>query len=45
MFKEKNTGSNLPAQIDLYATDGDEYHFQVGSHVKPRSSCTHSDLA
>ncbi len=27
MFEEKNTGSNLPAQIDLYATDGDEYHF------------------
>ncbi|MFT3785737.1 MAG: FumA C-terminus/TtdB family hydratase beta subunit [Tepidisphaeraceae bacterium] len=31
MFKEKNTGSNLPAQIDLLAdTDpshGDEYHF------------------
>lgn len=27
MFQEKNTGSNLPAQIDLYATDGDEYHF------------------
>jgi len=28
MFEEKNTGTNLPAQIDLYATDGDEYHFQ-----------------
>ncbi len=27
MFDEKNTGNNLPAQIDLYATDGDEYHF------------------
>ena len=27
MFDEKNTGSNLPAQIDLYAKDGDEYHF------------------
>jgi len=25
MFKEVNTGDNLPAQIDLYATDGDEY--------------------
>ena len=22
-----NTASNLPAQIDLYAVDGDEYHF------------------
>ncbi len=27
MFEEKNTGSNLPAQIDLYATTGDEYRF------------------
>jgi fumarate hydratase, class I len=27
MWDEKNTGSNLPAQIDLYAADGDEYHF------------------
>ncbi|MDQ3231832.1 MAG: fumarate hydratase, partial [Pseudobdellovibrionaceae bacterium] len=27
MFEEKNTGSNLPAQIDLYATPGDSYDF------------------
>ncbi len=27
MYKEVNTGTNLPAQIDLYATDGDEYKF------------------
>ncbi|MCC9626025.1 fumarate hydratase [Thalassospira sp. MA62] len=27
MFDEKNTGSNLPAQIDLYATPGNEYKF------------------
>lgn len=27
MFEEKNTGSNLPAQVELYAADGDEYHF------------------
>ncbi|HEY4180723.1 MAG TPA: fumarate hydratase [Kofleriaceae bacterium] len=27
MFDEKNTGNNLPAQIDLFSTDGDEYHF------------------
>jgi fumarate hydratase class I len=27
MFKEKNTGNNLPAQIELYATGDDEYHF------------------
>ncbi len=26
-FREKNTGNNLPAQIELYATDGDEYRF------------------
>jgi len=26
-YDEVNTGSNLPAQIDLYAVDGDEYHF------------------
>ena len=27
MFDEKNTGSNLPAQIDLLATPGNEYKF------------------
>jgi fumarate hydratase, class I len=27
MFNEKNTGTNLPAQIDLYATQGMEYKF------------------
>jgi fumarate hydratase, class I len=27
MWDEKNTGSNLPAQIELYATDGGEYKF------------------
>ncbi len=27
MFEEKNTGNNLPAQIELFAVDGDEYHF------------------
>jgi fumarate hydratase class I len=27
MFKEKNTASNLPAQIDLLAEAGDEYKF------------------
>jgi fumarate hydratase, class I len=27
MFKEKNTATNLPAQIDLYSVTGDEYHF------------------
>jgi len=28
MFTEKNTGTNLPAQIDLYAINGPEYKFQ-----------------
>ena len=27
MFKEKNTGSNLPAQIEIYATEGSAYKF------------------
>jgi fumarate hydratase class I len=27
MWEEKNTGSNLPAQIELYATPGAEYKF------------------
>jgi fumarate hydratase class I len=24
MFEEKNTGNNLPAQIEIYATEGDD---------------------
>lgn len=27
MYTEKNTGCNLPAQIELYAVDGDAYRF------------------
>ena len=27
MYREKNTNDNLPAQIELYATDGDAYKF------------------
>lgn len=27
MYTEVNTGTNLPAQIDIFATEGDEYHF------------------
>jgi fumarate hydratase class I len=27
LYDEVNTGTNLPAQIELYATGGDEYHF------------------
>ncbi|HUK66312.1 MAG TPA: fumarate hydratase [Anaeromyxobacteraceae bacterium] len=27
LYEEKNTGDNMPAQIDLYATEGAEYKF------------------
>jgi fumarate hydratase, class I len=27
MYKEKNSGNNMPAQLDIYAVDGDEYKF------------------
>ena len=27
MFEEKNTGTNLPAQIDIYSTEGSSYEF------------------
>lgn len=27
MYTEVNTGTNLPAQIDIFATEGAEYHF------------------
>ncbi len=27
MYREKNSGTNLPAQIDIYATEGVEYKF------------------
>jgi fumarate hydratase class I len=27
MYDEVNTGTNLPAQIDIHATEGGEYHF------------------
>ncbi len=27
MFEEKNTGTNLPAQVDLYTTPGQKYEF------------------
>ncbi|MCG6923902.1 MAG: fumarate hydratase [Acidobacteria bacterium] len=27
MYEEKNSGTNLPGQIDIYATDGDRYEF------------------
>lgn len=28
MFNEKNTGTNLPAQIEIYSVPGNEYNFQ-----------------
>jgi fumarate hydratase, class I len=28
MFTEKNTGNNMPAQIDLFASQGNQYKFQ-----------------
>jgi len=27
MYEEKNSGNNLPAQIEIYADEGDEYNF------------------
>ncbi|MFV1991057.1 MAG: fumarate hydratase, partial [Acidimicrobiales bacterium] len=27
MYEEKNTGTNLPAQIEIHSEPGDEYHF------------------
>ena len=27
MFEEKNTGTNIPAQIDIYSTEGNSYEF------------------
>jgi len=27
MYEEKNSGTNLPAQIDIFATDGDRFEF------------------
>jgi len=27
MYEEKNSGSNLPAQVEIYATEGDAYQF------------------
>ena len=29
MYEEKNTNTNLPAQIDIYSTQGNEYHFLI----------------
>lgn len=29
MLEEKNTGNNLPAQIEIFSTRGNEYHFYI----------------
>jgi fumarate hydratase class I len=34
MFKEVNTGNNLPAQIDIHATEGDQYQRQYTFYKK-----------
>ena len=41
MYEEVNTGTNLPAQIDIYATHGNEYHFLSPRAAAPptRRSC------
>ena len=38
MFTEKNTGSNLPAQIEIYAEPGDEYEL-LFTWKRRSSSC------
>lgn len=39
MWDEKNTNTNLPAQIDLAACDGEQYQFLfVAKGVVPRTS-------
>ena len=37
MFEETNTGTNLPAQIDLYAVEGGEYNFMFAKGEGPRT--------
>ncbi|MGB9835990.1 MAG: FumA C-terminus/TtdB family hydratase beta subunit [Candidatus Saccharicenans sp.] len=29
MLEEKNTGNNLPAQVEIFSTKGNEYHFYI----------------
>ena len=43
MFSEVNTGTNLPAQIELYATPGNEYHFLFIAKGKTTSPHVISD--
>ncbi len=39
MFSEKNTGNNLPAQIDLFAAPGAQYDFLfIGERASPEGS-------
>ena len=50
MFKEVNTKTNLPAQIDLYATSGAQYDFQFIAKGMPivvrlLCACIHACMA
>ncbi|XPE62162.1 hypothetical protein ACNKHT_10335 [Shigella flexneri] len=38
MYKEVNTGTNLPAQIDFYAVDGDDRNSSVSPKVVVRQT-------
>ncbi len=40
MFEEKNTSTNLPAQIDIHSTDGIEYYFGFIAKVGGSSNKT-----
>lgn len=40
--KEANT-TNLPAQIDLYVVDGDEYKFPVAKGGGPANNVSHQE--
>jgi fumarate hydratase class I len=43
MYKEVNTATNLPAQIDIFATAGDQYKFLFMAKVPYHSlSCSFS---
>ena len=48
MFEEKNTANNLPAQIDIAAGSGDEYHFtfiQKGGGSANKTFCIRKQKA
>jgi fumarate hydratase class I len=41
MFTEKNTGTNLPAQLDLYATDG----ARTNSSSSPKAAARRTNVS